>query len=51
MSKTAIVTGAGSGLGQAAALSLAEQGINITVVDVNEEGGNKTVEKGLGPQN
>lgn len=44
MSKTAIVTGAGSGLGQAAALSLAEQGINITVVDVNEEGGNKTVE-------
>lgn len=44
MSKTAIITGAGSGLGQAAALSLAEQGVNIAVVDVNEEGGNKTVE-------
>lgn len=44
MTKTAIITGAGSGLGQAAALSLAEQGVNIAVVDVNEEGGNKTVE-------
>ncbi len=44
MTKTAIITGAGSGLGQAAALSLAEQGVNIAVVDVNEEGGNETVE-------
>lgn len=43
MTKTAIITGAGSGLGQAAALSLAEQGVNIAVVDVNEEGGNETV--------
>lgn len=43
MTKTAIITGAGSGLGQAAAVSLAEQGINIAVVDVNEEGGNETV--------
>lgn len=45
MTKTAIITGAGSGLGQAAALSLAEQGINIAVVDVNEEGGNETVKQ------
>lgn len=44
MTKTAIITGAGSGLGQAAALRLAEQGINIAVVDVNEDGGNETVE-------
>lgn len=44
MTKTAIITGAGSGLGQAAALSLAEQGVNIAVVDVNEEGGNETVD-------
>lgn len=45
MTKTAIITGAGSGLGQAAALSLAEQGINIAVVDVNEQGGNETVKQ------
>ncbi|CAD2079745.1 short chain dehydrogenase [Jeotgalicoccus coquinae] len=45
MTKTAIITGAGSGLGQAAALSLAEQGINIAVVDVNAEGGNETVKQ------
>lgn len=43
MVKVAIITGAGSGLGQATALRLAEEGINITVVDVNETGGNETV--------
>lgn len=45
MSKVAIITGAGSGLGQATAIRMAEEGINIVVVDVNEEGGNETVEK------
>ncbi|HZG71178.1 MAG TPA: glucose 1-dehydrogenase [Chondromyces sp.] len=44
MSKVAIVTGGGSGLGQAAAIRLAEEGVNIVVVDVNEKGGNETVE-------
>ncbi|MER1958927.1 MAG: SDR family oxidoreductase [Solibacillus sp.] len=44
MAKVAIITGAGSGLGQATALRLAEEGINIAVVDVNETGGNETVE-------
>lgn len=50
MSKTAIVTGAGSGLGQAAAVRLAKEGINIVAVDVSEKGGNETVEmvKNLG---
>lgn len=51
MAKTAIITGAGSGLGQSAAVRLAEEGINIAIVDVNEQGGNETVEmvKQLGP--
>lgn len=43
MLKVAIITGAGSGLGQATALRLAKEGINITVVDVNEAAGNETV--------
>lgn len=45
MSKVAIVTGGGSGLGQATAVRLAEEGVNIAVVDVSEKGGNETVEK------
>ncbi len=44
MSKVAIITGAGSGLGQATAVRLAQEGVNIAVVDVNEKGGNETVE-------
>lgn len=44
MSKTGIVTGAGSGLGQSTALRLAEDGVNISVVDLNEEAGKETVE-------
>ena len=43
--KVAIITGAGSGLGQATAIRLAEEGVNIVVVDVNEKGGNETVER------
>lgn len=42
--KTAIITGAGSGLGQATAVRLAKEGINIAVIDVNEIGGSETVE-------
>ncbi|KAB8136788.1 glucose 1-dehydrogenase [Gracilibacillus oryzae] len=41
--KVAIVTGAGSGLGQAVAVKLAEKGANISVVDISEEGGQETV--------
>ncbi|MDQ0225719.1 SDR family NAD(P)-dependent oxidoreductase [Metabacillus niabensis] len=44
MSKVAIITGAGSGLGQATAVRLAEEGVNIVAVDVSEKGGNETVE-------
>ncbi|RSD28981.1 SDR family NAD(P)-dependent oxidoreductase [Mesobacillus subterraneus] len=43
MSKVAVITGGGSGLGQSTALRLAKEGVNIPVVDVNEEGGNGTV--------
>lgn len=45
MSKVAIVTGGGSGLGQATALRLAKEGINIVVVDVSEKGGHETVHR------
>lgn len=45
MSKTAIITGGGSGLGQSAALRLADEGINISVVDISEKGGNETVDQ------
>lgn len=44
MNKVAIITGAGSGLGQATAVRLAKEGVNIAVVDVNEKGGIETVE-------
>ena len=41
--KTAIITGGGGGLGRAAALKLAESGINISIIDVSEEQGNETI--------
>ncbi len=36
--KVVIVTGAGSGLGQAATLQLAEEGAKLVLVDLNEAG-------------
>jgi len=42
--KVAIITGAGSGLGQATAVRLAKEGVNIVVVDIDEKGGNQTVD-------
>src|SRR5690625_4273128 len=41
--KVAVITGGGSGLGQAVALKLADSGVNISIVDVVEEAGNNTV--------
>jgi NAD(P)-dependent dehydrogenase (short-subunit alcohol dehydrogenase family) len=41
--KTALITGAGSGIGREAALLFAREGAGIVVVDVNDTGGEETV--------
>lgn len=43
--KSVLITGAGSGIGKAAALAFAEAGAKIAVSDINEEGGRGTVEE------
>lgn len=42
--KVALITGAGSGIGRESALIFAREGAAIVVVDVNDKGGNETVE-------
>jgi NAD(P)-dependent dehydrogenase (short-subunit alcohol dehydrogenase family) len=42
--KCAIITGAASGIGRAAALVFAREGARVIVADVSEEGGRQTVE-------
>src|SRR5690348_16663589 len=41
--RIAIITGAGSGMGRAAALVFARHGARVVVSDVNDQGGAKTV--------
>jgi len=43
--KSAIVTGAGSGIGRAIAISYAGEGASVMVSDISEKGGNETVEQ------
>ncbi|RYZ51777.1 MAG: SDR family NAD(P)-dependent oxidoreductase, partial [Chitinophagaceae bacterium] len=43
--KVAIITGAGSGIGKAAALLLAADGARVVVADINEKGGQEVVEE------
>ena len=41
--KTAIITGAGSGIGRAAARRFVQEGANVAIADINEEGGRETL--------
>lgn len=43
--RVAVITGAGSGIGAASALAMANEGARILVVDVNEAGAKATVEQ------
>jgi NAD(P)-dependent dehydrogenase (short-subunit alcohol dehydrogenase family) len=43
--KTALVTGAGSGIGRASAFRFAEEGANVVVADVVEETGRETADR------
>ena len=43
--KVAVITGAGSGMGRATALLFAQEGAAVLVADVNERGGEETVER------
>lgn len=43
--KTALITGAGSGIGRSAALLFAKEGANVVVSDISEANGNSVVEE------
>lgn len=43
--KVAIVTGAGQGIGEAAAIKMGEEGAKVVVSDINEETGNAVAER------
>jgi len=44
MNKVAVITGSGSGIGRTTALLFAKEGAKVVVADLNENGGNETVD-------
>ncbi len=43
--RSVVITGSGSGIGRACALKFAEEGANIVVADINQDGGEETVQQ------
>ena len=43
--RVCMVTGAGSGIGKAVAKQMAQEGGKVTVIDLNEQHGNQTVQE------
>src|SRR5688500_6829658 len=43
--KTAIITGGGSGIGKAISVLFAKQGANVFILDVDEDGAQKSIEE------
>jgi NAD(P)-dependent dehydrogenase (short-subunit alcohol dehydrogenase family) len=43
--KTAVITGAGSGIGQASALAMAREGASVAILDSNEAAGRQTADQ------
>ena len=41
--KTAVVTGAGNGIGRAISIELARQGMNVNLLDISEQGLDQTM--------
>ena len=45
LNRTAIITGAASGIGRATALRFASEGAKVVVADINDTGGSETVQQ------
>ncbi|HSJ12117.1 MAG TPA: SDR family NAD(P)-dependent oxidoreductase, partial [Gillisia sp.] len=43
--KVALITGAGSGIGESTALLFAKEGAKVVLTDINEEEGNRVLEE------